>query len=57
MFLLLTCALLRVLACAATTSTEPWYKSKPVSQMTPAELEERDPEFWFYWGHLHGLGN
>ena len=57
MFLLLTCALLRVVACAATTSTEPWYKSKPVSQMTPAELEERDPEFWFYWGHLHGLGN
>jgi hypothetical protein len=54
--LLLASALLRVAACASTTSTEPWWKGKPVSQMAPAEREEQDPEFWFFWGHLHGLG-
>ncbi len=56
MLLFLVCSLLRVVACASTTSTEPWWKAKPVSQMTPAEQEEMDPEFWFFWGHLHGLG-
>ncbi len=52
----LASALLRVAACASAPATEPWWKNKPVSQMTPAEREEQDPEFWFFWGHLHGLG-
>ena len=26
---------------------------KPTSQMTPAELEEQDPEFWPMWKHMH----
>ena len=56
MLLFLVSRLLGVVACASTTSTEPWWKGKPVSQMTPAEREEMDPEFWFFWGHLHGLG-
>ncbi len=64
-FLILLGSLLVVAACTTTAepiwkagpvSTEPWWKGKPVSQMTPAEREEQDPEFWFFWGHLHGLG-
>lgn len=50
---MLLVSLLQVSACA---TAEPWYKGKPVSQMTPAELEEQDPLFWPEWGHLHGLG-
>jgi hypothetical protein len=46
--------LLLVAGCA---SPEPWYKGKPWSQMTPAEREEQDPNFWWMYGHLHGLGN
>jgi hypothetical protein len=46
-------ALLLVAACS---STQPWWKGKPTSQMTPAELEEQDPTFWKMWGSLHGLG-
>jgi hypothetical protein len=46
-----------LLVVTACTSTEPWWKGKPISQMTPAELEEQDPNFWWMWGHLHGLGN
>ena len=46
-----------LLVVAACISTEPWWKNKPVSQMTPAEQEEQDPTFWKMWGHLHGLGN
>ena len=45
-----------LLAVAACKTTEPWWKGKPISQMTPAELEEQDPTFWKMWGHLHGLG-
>jgi hypothetical protein len=41
---------------AGPVSTEPWWKGKPWSQMTPAEREEQDPTFWKMWGHLHGLG-
>jgi hypothetical protein len=41
----------------ACTSTEPWWKGKPPSQMTPAEQEEQDPEFWPMWMRLHGIGN
>jgi hypothetical protein len=41
---------------AGPVSTEPWWKGKPYSQMTPAEREEQDPEFWFFWGTEHGLG-
>jgi hypothetical protein len=54
MFLVLLGSLLFVSACA---SPEPWWKGKPVSQMTPAEREEQDPTFWKMWGHLHGLGD
>jgi hypothetical protein len=46
-------ALLLVAACS---STQPWWKGKPTSQMTPAELEEQDPMFWRDWGSAHGLG-
>jgi hypothetical protein len=41
---------LMVAACA---STEPWWKGKPISEMTPAELEEQDIEFWPMWKNLH----
>jgi hypothetical protein len=43
-------ALVLVSAC----STGSWWKAKPISQMTPAELEERDIEFWPMWKELHG---
>jgi hypothetical protein len=46
-----------LLSLAACASPEPWWKGKPYSQMTPAEREEQDPNFWWMWGHLHGLGN
>jgi hypothetical protein len=49
--------LLWVAACASTTSTEAWWKGKPRSQMTAAELEEQDPEFWTMWRNLHGVGS
>jgi hypothetical protein len=42
-----------LLVVTACTSTEPWWKGKPTSQMTPAELEEQDPEFWPMWKNLH----
>jgi hypothetical protein len=62
--LILAGALLGVMSCttaepvwkAGPSSTEPWWQNKPVSQMTPAEREEQDPQYWFFWGHLHGLG-
>jgi hypothetical protein len=38
---------------AAACSTGSWWKCKPTSQMTPAELEEQDPEFWPMWKHMH----
>ncbi len=41
---------------AACASSEPWWKGKPWSQMTPAEQEEQDPTFWFFWGTEHGVG-
>ena len=50
MLLILASGLLSVVAC---TSTQPWWKGKPVSQMTPAELEEQDPEFWYFWKNFH----
>jgi hypothetical protein len=53
MYLVLLSNLLFVAACA---SSEPWWKGKPYSQMTPAEREEQDPTFWKMYGHLHGLG-
>ena len=53
MFLVLLAGLLLVAACASPT---PWWKNKPYSQMTPAEQQEQDPEFWFFWGTEHGLG-
>jgi hypothetical protein len=53
MLLILLSGLFRVAAC---TSTEAWYKGKPVSQLTPAEREEQDPGFWPMWEHLHGIG-
>jgi len=48
--------ILGLLGLAACTSPYPWWQGKPVSQMTPAELEEQDPEFWPMWEHLHGIG-
>ncbi len=42
-----------LLGAAACSSTEPWWKGKPVSKMTPAELEEQDPNFWPMWKNLH----
>jgi|WetSurMetagenome_2_1015567.scaffolds.fasta_scaffold235659_3 hypothetical protein len=54
MFWIFLGGLLLLAACA---SPEPWYKGKPRSQMTPAERAEQDPEFWFFWGTEHGLGN
>ena len=53
LYLVLLGNLLLVAACA---SSEPWWKGKPYSQMTPAEREEQDPTFWKMYGHLHGLG-
>jgi hypothetical protein len=53
-FLVSIAGLLQVAACA---SPEPWWKDKPYSQMTPAQQQEQDPEFWFFWGTEHGLGN
>ncbi len=38
---------------AACSSTQPWWKGKPITQMTPAELEEQDPELWPMWKNLH----
>jgi hypothetical protein len=32
-----------------------WWKGKPTSQMTSAELEEQDPEFWRMWEDLRGV--
>ena len=43
-----------LLVMAACSFTEPRWKGKPISQMTPAELEEQDPEFWPMWKHMHG---
>jgi hypothetical protein len=43
-----------LLVVAACSSTEPWWKGKPVSQMTPAELEEQDIEFWPMWKNMYG---
>jgi hypothetical protein len=54
MFWIFLGGLLLVAACA---SPEPWYKGKPWSQMTPEEQQEQDPNFWWMWGHLRGLGN
>jgi hypothetical protein len=42
---------------AGPVSTEPWWKGRPWSQMTPAEQQEQDPEFWFFWKTRHGVGN
>jgi hypothetical protein len=41
---------------AACSSAQPWWKGKPTSQMTLAELEEQNPMFWRDWGSAHGLG-
>jgi hypothetical protein len=42
-----------LLAVAACSTTQPWWKGKPITQMTPAELEEQDPEFWPMWKNMH----
>jgi ABC-type glycerol-3-phosphate transport system substrate-binding protein len=52
-FWILLGGLLLVAACA---SPEPWWQGKPISEMTPAEREEQDPTFWFFWATEHGLG-
>jgi hypothetical protein len=45
-----------LLVVAACSTTQPWWKGKPIPQMTPAEIEEQDPMFWRDWGSAHGLG-
>ena len=50
-------ALLRMAACATTTATQPWWQGKPVSQMTPAERQEQDPEFCSFGGTCTGWAN
>jgi hypothetical protein len=45
-----------LLLVAACSTAQPWWQGKPITQMTPAELEEQDPTFWKMWGGLHGLG-
>lgn len=42
-----------VLTVAACATGEPWWQGKPVSQMTPAALEEQDPLFWPLWQDLY----
>jgi hypothetical protein len=41
---------------AAACSTGTFSKSKASSQLTAAEQEEQDPEFWRMWEELRGLG-
>ena len=63
-FLFLLGGLLLVTGCttaqpfwkAGPVSTEPWWKGKPWSKMTPAERAEQDPQFWFFWATEHGIG-
>jgi hypothetical protein len=42
-----------LLLVAACTSTEPWWKGKPITKMTPAEQQEQDIEFWPMWKSMH----
>jgi hypothetical protein len=48
--------LLSSLLVAAACSTGAISKGKPTSQLTPAEQEEQDPEFWRMWEERRGLG-
>ena len=48
--------LLSSLIVAAACSTGALFKGKPTSQLTPAEQEEHDPEFWRMWEERRGLG-
>jgi hypothetical protein len=41
---------------AAACSTGTLSKSKASGQLTPAEQEEQDPEFWRIWEERRGLG-
>ena len=49
---LLLSSLLAVSAC----STGALSKGKATAQLTPAEQEEQDPEFWRIWEERRGLG-
>jgi hypothetical protein len=40
----------------ASCSTGTLSKSKATSQLTPAEREEQNPEFWRIWEERRGLG-
>ncbi len=51
-YLILLGGLLVVAACATGTVSQ----SKPTAQLTPAEQEEQDPEFWRMWEERRGLG-
>jgi hypothetical protein len=47
--------LISLLLVAGCSTTQPWVKGKPVTQMTPAEQEEYNPEFWRMWQDRRGL--
>jgi hypothetical protein len=49
---LLLSSLIAVAAC----STGALSKGKATAQLTPAEQEEQDPEFWRIWEERRGLG-
>ncbi len=51
-FLMWLSGLVLAAACAA---AQPWWKGKPITQMTPAEREEQDPEFWRMWQDRRGI--
>jgi hypothetical protein len=54
---LVTCGLLlNGLLVVAACATGTFSQSKPTSQLTPAEQEEQDPEFWRMWEERRGLG-
>jgi hypothetical protein len=48
--------LLSSLIAAVACSTGTLSKSKASGQLTPAEQEEQDPEFWRIWEERRGLG-
>jgi hypothetical protein len=48
--------LLSSLLLAAACSKGTFSKSKASSQLTAAEQEEQDPEFWRMWEERRGLG-
>jgi hypothetical protein len=52
MFWIMLSGLLILAAC----SRAMFPQAKPITQLTPAEQEELDPEFWRLWEERRGLG-